>query len=166
MQRCGSGCGRWVTHSAGDTCLTCERANRPEPHSTMTPCPRCAGAGRIRPQRHLDGGRCGLCRGTGLVGAGKAVEERLRQDAAEERLRCNAARRPLPLPESSAPGPATHACRHCGECFPTWFEKFEHRCAMAPPPVELVPKASYEDVTSGDGEPGYWHIRPERKPRS
>lgn len=70
---------------------------------------------------------------------------------------------PLAVTEPAAPHPPIHACIHCGECFPTRLVKYQHACGMRPPAVERVPKASYEDVTSGDGEPGYRYVRPERK---
>lgn len=162
MQRCKKGCGRWVTHSVGGICLTCERANRPNPCSIKTSCPRCAGVGRVHQHRHINGDRCGLCRGAGVVEGRKAAEERLQQIAAEERTRYKAEKQALPFPEPSEARPEIHACAHCGECFPSWREKYEHRCGMAPPPMERVAKASYEDVTSGGGEPGYWYVRAER----
>jgi hypothetical protein len=47
------------------------------------------------------------------------------------------------------------ACQLCGECFPGWEGKYAHVCRLAPPPLERTPRAAYDDVTSGDGEPGY-----------
>lgn len=140
MQRCALCRTRWVTHSAGEVCLTCERDNRPVPDSTMTGCPRCKGAGRLPRYHHIAGGRCGLCGGKGRIEKYKAARER-------------------PRPETPRPAPPID---EGSECFPSWREKYAHRCGMGPPPMERVPKASYEDVTRGDGEPGCWNVWPEK----